>query len=216
VNCERYFERAVLVCKGTVLEIDAEQLNEAMAVGSYPPRQTAWDRGMGEVWLASHRFLVRPAAVKLIRHDAAPGAAREQLVRRFRARSARDRGTASRRTRCSCTTSASTTPEAFYYVMEYLDGLDLHRLVTVSGRSRRARHHALASGVSIARRAHARGLVHRDIKPANIFVTRLGTEFDYVKILDFGVVKEQSDATPRCFRITVSCRAPLRSCLRKS
>jgi serine/threonine-protein kinase len=45
--------------------------------------------------------------------------------------------------------------------------------------------------------AHERGLVHRDIKPANLFVTRLGTEYDYVKILDFGVVKEQSghDAT---------------------
>ena len=45
--------------------------------------------------------------------------------------------------------------------------------------------------------AHGLGLVHRDIKPANLFVTRLGTEYDYVKILDFGVVKDQSgrDAT---------------------
>ena len=45
--------------------------------------------------------------------------------------------------------------------------------------------------------AHERGLVHRDIKPANLFVTRLGTEYDHLKVLDFGVVKEQSgdDAT---------------------
>jgi serine/threonine-protein kinase len=45
--------------------------------------------------------------------------------------------------------------------------------------------------------AHDHGLVHRDIKPANLFVTRLGSEYDYLKVLDFGIVKHQpgQDAT---------------------
>jgi serine/threonine-protein kinase len=190
-------ERAVLVCKSTVLEIEGEQLNEALAVGSYRLVSPLGAGGMGEIWLARHRFLVRPAAVKLIRHDVAPGAAREQLVRRFE--------------REAHVTAALRSPHtvqlydfgvndtgSFYYVMEYLDGLDLHRLVTRFGPQPAERVIALIrQACRSLGEAHERGLVHRDIKPANLFVTRLGTEYDYVKILDFGVVKEQSreDAT---------------------
>jgi DNA-binding NtrC family response regulator/putative methionine-R-sulfoxide reductase with GAF domain len=190
-------DRAVLMCKSTVLEVDAEQLNEALAVGSYRLVKALGAGGMGEVWLAEHRFLVRPAAVKLIRHDVAPGAAREQLVRRFE--------------REAKVTAALRSPHtvqlydfgvndsgSFYYVMEFLKGLDLHHLATRFGPQPADRVIMLLRQAcrSLAE-AHERGLVHRDIKPANVFVTRLGTEYDYVKILDFGVVKEQAghDAT---------------------
>jgi eukaryotic-like serine/threonine-protein kinase len=87
---------------------------------------------------------------------------------------------------------------SFYYVMEFLNGLDLHQVVTRFGPQSAERVTMLLRQAcrSLAE-AHERGLVHRDIKPANVFVTRLGTEYDYVKILDFGVVKDQSgrDAT---------------------
>jgi DNA-binding NtrC family response regulator/putative methionine-R-sulfoxide reductase with GAF domain len=190
-------ERAVLVCRSTVLEVDAEQLNEAVAVGSYRLVSPLGAGGMGEVWLAKHRFLVRPAAVKFIRHDTAPGAAREQLVRRFEREANVTAGLRSPHTVQLYDFGVNDTG-SFYYVMEYLEGLDLHRVVTRFGPQPAERVIVLMRQAcrSLAE-AHDRGLVHRDIKPANLFVTRLGTEYDYVKILDFGVVKEQSghDAT---------------------
>src|SRR4029453_4569710 len=78
----------------------------------------------------------------------------------------------------------------FYYVMELLDGISLDRLVETYGPMEPGRLVYLLRQVchSLAE-AHARGLVHRDIKPANIFVCRLGPDDDFVKVLDFGLVK---------------------------
>jgi transcriptional regulator with GAF, ATPase, and Fis domain len=190
-------ERAVLICRSTVLEVDAEQLNDALAVGSYRLVRPLGSGGMGEVWLARHRFLVRPAAVKLIRHDVAPGAAREQFVRRFEREAHVTAGLRSPHT-VQLYDFGVNDSGSFYYVMEFLNGLDLHQIGTRFGPQPAERVVMLLRQAcrSLAE-AHGRGLVHRDIKPANVFVTRLGTEYDYVKILDFGVVKEQSghDAT---------------------
>ena len=84
-----------------------------------------------------------------------------------------------------------TTDEGvFYYVMELLMGRDLESLVREFGPVPAARAGYLLRQVchSLAD-AHARGLVHRDIKPANIYVCRMGLEYDFVKVLDFGLVK---------------------------
>src|SRR4029453_14816181 len=181
-----------LVCRSTVLDIDADQLSEALAVGSYRLVTQLGSGGMGEVWLARHRFLVRPAAVKLIRHDVAPGAAREQFVRRFEREAHGPAGLRAPHT-VQLYDFGVTDSGSFYYVMEYLDGLDLHRVVTRFGPQPAERVIMLmGQACRPLAEAHERGLVHRDIKPANLFVTRLGTEYEYVKVLDFGVVKEHA------------------------
>ena len=83
--------------------------------------------------------------------------------------------------------------------MELLDGRDLASLVAASSaRCRPARVLYLLRQVchSLAE-AHARGLVHRDIKPANIFVCRMGLDYDFVKVLDFGLVQPRRRAIRR-------------------
>ena len=81
---------------------------------------------------------------------------------------------------------------SFYYVMELLDGLDLQKLVDVHGPMPASRVvYILRQVCHSLGEAHAAGMVHRDIKPANIFVCRYGSDFDFVKVLDFGLVKKQ-------------------------
>ena len=83
-----------------------------------------------------------------------------------------------------------TDDGAFYYVMELLIGRDLESLVRDFGALPADRVTYLLRQVchSLAE-AHARGLVHRDIKPANVYVCRMGLDYDFVKVLDFGLVR---------------------------
>ena len=125
-------ERGVLVCRSTLLEIDEELLDEGLAVGSYRLVTQLGCGGMGQVWLGKHRLLARPAAVKLIRHDARPGPAEEQLVRRFQREAQVTAGLRSPHT-VQLYDFGVNDSGSFYYVMELLEGLDLHQLVTRFG-----------------------------------------------------------------------------------
>jgi transcriptional regulator with GAF, ATPase, and Fis domain len=184
-------ERAVLVTRSTLLEIDEELLDERLAVGSYRLEARLGSGGMGEVWLGRHRLLARPAAVKLIRHDTRPGAARDQLVRRFQREAQVTAELRSPHT-VQLYDFGVNDSGSFYYVMELLDGLDLNQIVTRFGPQPAERvTMLLRQACRSLTEAHERGLVHRDIKPANLFVARLGPEYDYLKVLDFGIVKDR-------------------------
>jgi serine/threonine-protein kinase len=164
----------------------------ARELGSYQLVEKLGQGGMGEVWRARHRMLARPAAIKLIRPsvkgDARPGMSSDAL-RRFE-REAQ----ATARLRSPHTVElfdfGVVEDGAFYYAMELLDGLDADTLVRRFGPVPAERVVYLLRQVCHSlSEAESCGLVHRDIKPANIFLCRYGEDYDFVKVLDFGLVK---------------------------
>jgi serine/threonine protein kinase len=175
-----------------------QKLRKARELGSYELVRLLGHGGMGEVWEAKHRLLARRAAVKLIRPEVigASSEAEEKLVIRRFEREAQATAALSSPHTIQLFDFGSTNQGVFYYVMELLMGRDLESLVRDFGPVPAARAGFLLRQVcrSLAD-AHARGMVHRDIKPANIYVCRMGLEYDFVKVLDFGLVKLSGPAS---------------------
>jgi serine/threonine-protein kinase len=160
---------------------------EANELGQYVLEEKIGGGGMGEVWRARHRLLIRPAAIKLIRPQVSGDP--ELLLRRFE-REARATAALKSPHTVQLYDFGATDDGRLYYVMELLDGLDLDTLVRRYGPLPAERVvHILRQVCSSLQDAHANGLVHRDIKPENIVVSRAGTTFDFAKVLDFGLVK---------------------------
>ena len=144
---------------------------------------------MGEVWKADHMLLARTAAIKLIRTDLDGGITPAHLER-FEREVQATAGLRSPHT-IDVYDFGLTSDGTFYYVMELLDGLDLENLVRMNGPLPPGRVvHILRQVCHSLAEAHQVGMVHRDIKPANIFICRYGRDLDFVKLLDFGLVKQ--------------------------
>jgi serine/threonine-protein kinase len=172
-----------------------QAVTEAREMGSYRLEDRLGAGGMGEVWRASHRMLARPAAVKLVRTDSL-GWDQDTAVARFE-----------REAQVTAALQSPHTVELYdygvsddgtiYYVMELLDGVDLDELVKSSGAlpPERVAHilHQLCLSLG---EAHRMDLIHRDVKPANIFLCKRAFEFDFVKVLDFGLVRKHSAVDP--------------------
>jgi serine/threonine-protein kinase len=172
------------------------EVAEARRLGSYSLERRLGRGGMGEVWLARHAMLARPAAVKLVRPDLA-GARDERdggaLVERFEREA---QATAALRSPHTVNLYDFGVGEdgTFYYVMELLEGLDAETLVRRFGPLPPERVvHVLRAVCHSLAEAHGAGLIHRDVKPANIFLCRYGLEDDWVKVLDFGLVKAMEE-----------------------
>jgi serine/threonine-protein kinase len=183
------------------------RLREAQELGSYRLIERLGQGGMGEVWRAEHQMLARSAAIKLVRPallGAATAADAKIMLRRFEREAKATAALASPHT-IGVFDFGVTDEGSFYYVMELLAGRDLESLVRDFGPLPANRAVFLLRQVchSLAD-AHARGLVHRDVKPANIYVCRMGLEYDFVKVLDFGLVKVKNRATTDQTLMTVN------------
>lgn len=160
----------------------------AREMGSYRLVAPLGHGGMGEVWRAEHRMFARAAAIKLIRAVDGGTVSRPTLLRFQREALA----TASLRSQHTIQVYdyGVTEDGTFYYVMELLDGFDLDDLVRRFGPLPDERVvHLLIQVCDSLEEAHRAGLVHRDVKPGNIFACRYGLAVDFVKVLDFGLVK---------------------------
>jgi serine/threonine protein kinase len=172
-----------------------QQVKEATDIGQYTLEAKIGSGGMGEVWRARHRMLIRPAAVKLVtppQLGSVAGRDSQLRLRRFEREARATAGLKSPHT-VQLYDFGVTDDGTLYYVMELLDGMDLDTLVDRFGPVPAERAiHLLMQVCASLEDAHQNGLVHRDIKPANVVVSRIGTAWDFVKVLDFGLVKLES------------------------
>jgi hypothetical protein len=177
-----------------VLSALRKEVVAAREMGMYELDSRIAQGGMGEVWRAKHRLLSRPAAVKLIRAREGGSNLRSEAdvvaERRFE-REAQVTASLKSPHTVELYDFGVTDSGTIYYVMELLEGSDLEDLVRRDGPLPPKRVvHILKQALDSLAEAHDHGLIHRDIKPANLHVSQRGLEADFVKVLDFGLVKD--------------------------
>lgn len=155
-------------------------------LGSYQLVRKLGSGGMGDVYLAEHRLLKRPCAIKLI-HPAQ--ALDPQVLARFESE-VRASARLTHWNSIEIFDYGHTEDGTFYYAMEYLPGMNLQEMVETTGPLCPERAiHLIRQVCAALEEAHGIGLVHRDIKPGNIFAAQRGGIHDVAKLLDFGLVK---------------------------
>jgi serine/threonine-protein kinase len=161
------------------------QIYRARRIGRYRLEAPIGKGGMGELWLAWDENLRRYVALKLLRSDGIDATSLARFEREARAASQLSDPHTIR-----IFDFGGTDDGIHFIAMEYLPGADLASLVRKQGPMTPERAVSLLRQVcpSLAE-AHCLGIVHRDIKPENLYVTRVGDDYDFVKVLDFGIAR---------------------------
>jgi serine/threonine protein kinase len=171
------------------LPIEQELPAELLEHPRYQIVRKLGDGGMGSVYLAQHRVMDRPVALKVIRSDLL---GKPALVERFR-REVKSAAHLALHPNIVAAYDAEQAGESHFLVMEFVDGVNLGDLVKSSGPlSVEAACDVIRQAAEGLEHAHERGMVHRDIKPQNLMRTPSGQ----IKILDFGLARLASEILP--------------------
>jgi serine/threonine protein kinase len=178
-----------LQADGLITPFHARQLVRGKHRGFFLGKHKVLDRiglgGMGQVFLAEHVTMKRRVAIKVLPPDRAENKfARERFLREARAAGLLDHPNLVR------AFDVDADGDIIFLVMEFVDGISFHDLVSRFGPldPARAGYYLWQAANGLAY-LHAHGLIHRDIKPANLLVDRLGV----VKILDLGLVRSEAE-----------------------
>jgi serine/threonine protein kinase len=168
-----------------------QAVQAARQLGQYNLQEEIGTGAMGSVYRAQHAMLRRPTAIKLLRPDQVEN---EAAMARFE-REARLTSRLNHPHTIAIYDYGKTPDGVFYYAMEYLVAVDLQTLVRQTGPMVPARMtYVLRQVCGSLQEAHGIGLIHRDIKPSNIMLTERAGDPDFVKVLDFGLVKDLGSA----------------------
>lgn len=178
-------ERAV--ASGWITAWQHEQLKtgrlRTMQIGKYRLLSHLGSGAMGDVYLAEHVQMQRRVAVKVLPPALVESPTHlQRFYQESRATAALDHPNIVK----AYDIDHDGPTSLHYIVMEYVEGVDLAKLVQLSGhvKSTDAAEYIRQAALGLAH-AHARGLVHRDIKPNNLLVDQEGR----VKILDMGIAR---------------------------
>jgi tetratricopeptide (TPR) repeat protein len=140
--------------------------------------------GMGSVYLSEHVDLEKKVALKLLRPDVARDA---ETLQQFR-QEARAASKVGSDYICDVTDFGELGDGRVFFVMEYLDGQSLGRVLRQLSRVDAARAIPILRQVAKALgAAHDKGIVHLDVKPDNVMLLEVGKRSDAVKVVDFGI-----------------------------
>ena len=165
--------------------------------------------GMGQVYRATQLVLEKPVVLKLLHRTLQKDA---RTVARFQ-REAKAASRLNHPNSIDVLDFGQTDDGALFIAMEFVDGRDLHRVLTEDWPLPEPRVIRIVTQVlSALADAHQAGVIHRDLKPENVMVmARRGGESDVVKVLDFGIAKIQDggpEEGPSLTRTGFVCGTP--------